>query len=103
MHMEWQPLRAAFAEYHRLLQTDKTVGNLRQRLHDYEGILTVVTYHPAYLLRTPADKNKSWDDLRYIHRLIEENQETKVVLILDRADTRKIKFYQSPFEIYSMV
>ncbi len=42
-----------------LLQTDETVGNLRQRPHDYEGISTVVTYHPAYLLRKPADKKKS--------------------------------------------
>ncbi len=56
-----------------LLQTDKTVGNLRQRLHNYEGIRTVVTYHPAYLLRKPADKKKSRDDLRHIRRLIEEN------------------------------
>ncbi len=42
-----------------LLQTDEAVGSLRQRLHDYECIPTVVTYHLAYLLRKPADKKKS--------------------------------------------
>ncbi len=56
-----------------LLQTDEAVVSLRQQPHDYEGIRTVVTYHPAYLLCKPTDKKKSWDDLRHIRRLIEEN------------------------------
>lgn len=52
-----------------LLQTDERVGELRQRLHDYHGIPLAVTYHPAYLLRSPAEKRKSWDDLCHIRRL----------------------------------
>ena len=52
-----------------LLQTEESVGKLRQRLHDYHGIPLVVTYHPAYLLRNPAEKRKSWDDLLYIRRI----------------------------------
>ncbi len=52
-----------------LLNTEEPVGKLRQRLHDYNGIPLVVTYHPAYLLRAPAEKRKSWDDLILIRRL----------------------------------
>jgi DNA polymerase len=32
-------------------------------VHHYEGVPVIVTYHPAYLLRTPADKAKAWADL----------------------------------------
>lgn len=46
-----------------LLQTDITIGKLRGRQFSYEGIPLVVTYHPAYLLRSPAEKRKAWDDL----------------------------------------
>ena len=53
-----------------LLQTEQSVRDLRQRMHDCNGILTVVTYHPAYLLRKPSEKRKSWDDLRHIRRLL---------------------------------
>ncbi len=48
---------------HNLLKTDKTLASLRGRSHDFHGTPLVVTYHPAYLLRSPADKNKSWQDL----------------------------------------
>lgn len=46
-----------------LLRTDEAIGRLRGRVHRYEGVPLVVTYHPAYLLRNPADKAKSWADL----------------------------------------
>ena len=46
-----------------LLGTDATLASLRGRLHDYHGIPLIITYHPAYLLRTPADKAKAWQDL----------------------------------------
>ena len=48
-----------------LLQNDAPVGRLRGRIHRYgpTGIPLVVTYHPAYLLRSPAQKRKSWADL----------------------------------------
>lgn len=46
-----------------LLRSDLPIGRLRGRLHAYEGVPLVVTYHPAYLLRNPADKARAWDDL----------------------------------------
>jgi uracil-DNA glycosylase len=46
-----------------LLRSDEPVGRLRGRVHRYEGVPLVVTYHPAYLLRNPADKGRAWDDL----------------------------------------
>jgi uracil-DNA glycosylase len=46
-----------------LLRTEEPIGRLRGRVHRYEGVPVIVTYHPAYLLRTPIDKAKAWDDL----------------------------------------
>jgi uracil-DNA glycosylase len=47
-----------------LLGTDAAVGSLRGgKLHDYKGTPLIVTYHPAYLLRNPADKARVWEDL----------------------------------------
>ena len=46
-----------------ILQTGEPIGRLRGRVHAYQGVPVVVTYHPAYLLRNPADKARSWDDL----------------------------------------
>ncbi len=46
-----------------LLQRDSSIAALRGKLHDYHGIPLIVTYHPAYLLRTLADKAKAWEDL----------------------------------------
>jgi uracil-DNA glycosylase family 4 len=50
-----------------LLHTDKTLGSLRQQVHRFGalGVPLIVTYHPAYLLRTPADKRKAWEDLKF--------------------------------------
>lgn len=46
-----------------LLKTSEPIGKLRGRVHEVAGIPVVVTYHPAYLLRNPADKALVWDDL----------------------------------------
>jgi uracil-DNA glycosylase family 4 len=48
-----------------LLHVDTPIGQLRGRVHRYgaAAIPLVVTYHPAYLLRSPGQKRKSWDDL----------------------------------------
>ena len=46
-----------------LLQTDEPIGRLRGRVHQYQGVPLVVTYHPAYLLRNLYDKAKAWEDL----------------------------------------
>jgi DNA polymerase len=46
-----------------LLESDDPVGRMRGRVNDFDGVPLVVTYHPAYLLRSPSQKQKSWDDL----------------------------------------
>jgi len=46
-----------------LLGRDAALGSLRGRLHDFSGIPLVITYHPAYLLRSPMEKAKAWQDL----------------------------------------
>ena len=46
-----------------LLQTTEPVGKLRGRVHRYNDVPLVVTYHPAYLLRNLPDKAKAWADL----------------------------------------
>jgi uracil-DNA glycosylase, family 4 len=53
-----------------LLKTDTPIGKLRGSVHRYNDIPLVVTYHPAYLLRSPGEKRKAWDDLRLaVHTL----------------------------------
>ncbi|RAR60041.1 DNA polymerase [Paraburkholderia unamae] len=46
-----------------LLKTDGSIASLRGRVHEYEGVPVIVTYHPAYLLRSLQDKAKAWADL----------------------------------------
>ena len=46
-----------------LLRTDEAVGRLRGRVHRYQGVPLIVTYHPAYLLRNLTDKARAWQDL----------------------------------------
>ena len=46
-----------------LLRTDLPVGRLRGQVHRYHGVPLVVTYHPAYLLRSLTDKARAWEDL----------------------------------------
>ncbi len=50
-----------------LLATEESLSRLRGRVHHFGELNTplVVTYHPAYLLRTPADKRKAWEDLKF--------------------------------------
>jgi uracil-DNA glycosylase family 4 len=50
-----------------LLSTDVPLGRLRGKVHHFGELNTplIVTYHPAYLLRTPADKRKAWEDLKF--------------------------------------
>ncbi|MFN3862190.1 MAG: uracil-DNA glycosylase family protein, partial [Roseateles sp.] len=47
----------------RLTASPEPLGRLRGRVHRWRGLPLVVTYHPGYLLRTPADKAGAWDDL----------------------------------------
>jgi len=46
-----------------LLRTTEPIGRLRGRVHHYEGVPVIVTYHPAYLLRALPEKAKAWQDL----------------------------------------
>jgi uracil-DNA glycosylase len=50
-----------------LLGTEESLSRLRGKVHRFGELNTplVVTYHPAYLLRTPADKRKAWEDLKF--------------------------------------
>ncbi len=49
-----------------LLKTTQSLGRLRQRFHTYRGSRVLVTYHPAYLLRTPSAKRHVWDDMKML-------------------------------------
>jgi uracil-DNA glycosylase family 4 len=55
-----------------LLETDEPVGRLRGSRHQLGDTPLVVTYHPAYLLRSPTQKRKAWDDLCLAKRLMRE-------------------------------
>lgn len=48
---------------HSLLKTEAPLSKLRGQRLSYQGTPLIVTYHPAYLLRNPADKRRAWDDL----------------------------------------
>lgn len=55
-----------------LLGSTDSLGALRGRVHRYpqRDLPVIVTYHPAYLLRTPAAKAKSWADLKHILAIV---------------------------------
>ena len=58
-----------------LLQTDLPIGRLRGRVHTYgeQSTPLVVTYHPAYLLRSPLEKAKAWTDLCLVRELLSQS------------------------------
>ncbi len=51
-----------------LLQSNKTMGELRGRLHDRMGMKILPTWHPAYLLRHPEKKRGAWEDMKMLMR-----------------------------------
>lgn len=53
-----------------LLKTTAPLNELRGKWHNYHGIPLRVTYHPAYLLRNPADKKKAWIDIQEVMKLL---------------------------------
>jgi DNA polymerase len=55
-------LGATAATY--LLGMRGSISSMRGRIHDYRGIQTIVTYHPAFLLRDPNQKKEAWKDLQ---------------------------------------
>lgn len=64
-----------------LLETKAPLAKLRGQLHHYgeQSIPVWVTYHPAYLLRSPGEKAKVWQDLRRIRALVENDSVPKQV------------------------
>jgi len=57
-----------------LMKTETPIGKMRGRRYQYAdtGIPVVVTYHPAYLLRSPREKRKAWQDLQLAMRVYQE-------------------------------
>ena len=53
------------------MKTEAPLGKLRGLRLSYHDIPLIVTYHPAYLLRTPLDKRKVWEDLCRAKKLVE--------------------------------
>jgi DNA polymerase len=64
-----------------LLATDLSLSRLRGKVHRFGELNTplIVTYHPAYLLRTPSDKRKAWEDLKFARTVFRQ--------LTDRAGT----------------
>lgn len=60
-----------------LLRSSEPIGKLRGRVHQYQGVPLVVTYHPAYLLRQPMDKARSWDDLCLAAEVMERSPQAR--------------------------
>ena len=56
-----------------LLETKESIGKLRGRVHRYHDIPLVVTYHPAALLRNPAWKRPTWDDVQLARRILDSS------------------------------
>jgi len=53
-----------------LLKTATPIGKLRGVVHDYHSTPLVVTYHPAYLLRSQTEKRRAWEDLKLARRTL---------------------------------
>ena len=63
---------------HNLMKVEAPIGKMRGTRYHYGDTPVVVTYHPAYLLRKPSEKAKSWDDLRLALSIVhaeDENEE----------------------------
>jgi uracil-DNA glycosylase family 4 len=54
-----------------LLRTTTPIGKLRGQVHRYHGVPLIVTYHPAALLRNPAWKRPTWEDVQLARRILD--------------------------------
>jgi DNA polymerase len=61
-----------------LLDTVASIASLRGRVHEYRGVPLIVTYHPAYLLRTLPEKAKAWEDLTFARRTFARLQNNEI-------------------------
>lgn len=59
-----------------LIGPDDALGRSRGRFHEWRGTPVMITYHPAYLLRNPADKRKAWEDLQKTFPLLSRRRAT---------------------------
>jgi DNA polymerase len=55
-----------------LLNSEESIGRLRGQVHNYRGIPLVVTYHPAYLLRSPQQSRIAWQDFQLLRQVLDE-------------------------------
>ena len=62
-----------------LLQTKTPLGQLRGLVHRYHGIPLIVTYHPAALLRNPAWKRPTWEDVKLARRILDSPASSRSV------------------------
>jgi uracil-DNA glycosylase family 4 len=53
-----------------LLKVKTPISRLRGVWHDFQGIMTMPTFHPAYLLRNPGDKRLVWSDIQQVMRML---------------------------------
>ena len=55
-----------------LLGTKESIGSLRGKFHEFRGAKLLATYHPAYLLRNPKEKKKTWEDIKKVRDFLKE-------------------------------
>jgi uracil-DNA glycosylase len=53
-----------------MMGTQKTMGSMRGRWHDWRGVPVMPTFHPAYLLRQEQDKRLAWEDLQKVMKMM---------------------------------
>jgi len=53
------------------------VASMRNKIHRYRNTALIVTYHPAYLLRSPHDKARAWEDLCFAVDTMQDLQSAK--------------------------
>jgi uracil-DNA glycosylase family 4 len=57
-----------------LMKTEKSIGQMRKSVHNYNGIKVICTYHPSYLLRMPAAKKDTWEDIKLLMKVMETDE-----------------------------
>ena len=56
---------------HALLETTDSIGSLRKKWFEYQGVRVMCTYHPTYLLRNPSAKRDVWEDMKRLMEAME--------------------------------
>jgi uracil-DNA glycosylase family 4 len=55
-----------------LANSEESIGKLRGKIHSYNNVPVVVTYHPAYLLRSPSATRTAWEDFQMLRKIIDD-------------------------------